>query len=48
MAVSRKPFSTFFTYLDRNETQMTTLHATLDPFVGTLRTTIMALCTSPQ
>ena len=34
--------------IDRNESQMTTLHATLDPFVGKLTTTNMASCTSPQ
>ena len=28
--------------IDRNESQVTTLHATLDPFVGTLTTTNMA------
>ena len=32
----------------RNESQMTTLHATLDPFVVTLTTTNMASRTSPQ
>ena len=37
--------------IDRNESQMTTLHATLDPlikFVRTLTTTNMASCTSVQ
>ena len=32
--------------MDRNESQMTTLHATPDPFVGTLTTTNIASCTS--
>ena len=34
--------------IERNESQMTTLHATLDRFIGTLTTTNMASCTSPQ
>ena len=37
--------------IDRNESQMTTLHATLDPlikFVRTLTTTNMASCISVQ
>ena len=61
--LSRKPFSTFFTYLtfknypemvdswlenliDSNESQMTTLNATFDPFVGTLTTKNMTSCSS--
>ena len=32
--------------IDTNESQMTTLNATFDPFVGTLTTKNMASCTS--
>ena len=36
------------TLIDRNESQMTTLKATFDPFVGTLTTTNLASYGSPQ